>query len=637
MLRSFSGWRQYALTTAVAFVMVVALASIGLYSFRAYERTLESVYEENVLPTTTLSRIETLLKDVRFRLAGVLLNQISTTGSVNQANEARAEIPRIWAEYKRIASVDDFEQDGKALLGRVDSHLPRLDDFLVRLVAAYESDDRATLQGLLEDDWPEIQLGIVKPIEKLQPIQALRVKSAYQTAVSKGRTLLIVQGVVLAAGLLVAIAALGATRRAREAAEASSRAKSEFLANMSHEIRTPMNGVLGMSELLLDTPLTETQRRFVSNIHGCGQSLLAVINDILDFSKIEAGKLALEPIDFDLREVVQQVAELLATRVRADAVEVLCEVGPTVARTVTGDPGRLRQILTNLVGNAVKFTERGRITITVEAAGAPDGLRFAVNDTGVGIAPEVRSRLFRAFEQADNSTTRRYGGTGLGLAISRELVTLMGGEIGVQSTEGVGSTFWFTIRLPAVTDAGVAAPSAAEVGAARAASARGSAGAFDDPRAQALALGGSRPVASAHVLLVEDNLVNAEIGLAMLRSLGYQVQLARDGAEAVRRATEDRPALILMDCQLPVMDGFEAVRAIRAREATASGVSIAGEKHADRLPIIALTANAMEGDRERCLAAGMDDYLCKPFGREELRDALLRWLHAEAKAMGQAA
>ena len=633
MLRSLSGWRLRALTASVAFLMVAVLATIGVYSFRAYTRTLASVYEENVLPTAALSRIETLLKDTRFRLAGVLLEQISTTGSVNQAGEAREEIPRGWAEYKRVASIDTFDGEGRQLLGRVDSHLPRLDAYLVRLVAAYESSDRDTLLALLEDDWPEIQLGIVKPIEKLQPIQAQRVKSAYEAAVSKARTLLIMQGIVLAAGLLFAIAALGATRRAKEAAEASSRAKGEFLANMSHEIRTPMNGVLGMSELLRGTPLTPTQRRFVDNIHGCGQSLLAVINDILDFSKIEAGKLALEPIDFDPREVVRQVAELLSTRVRADAVQVRCEVDAAVARTVTGDPGRLRQILTNLVGNAVKFTERGRITITVAATQSPGELKFSVTDTGIGIAPEDCARLFRAFEQADGSTTRRYGGTGLGLAISRELATLMGGEIGVRSTPGAGSTFWFTARLPAVAAAAVPPPPAAVVSTGQAGARQRADGADSDVRTRARTRDPSQPDRPVRVLLVEDNAVNAEIGLVLLQSLGCEARLARDGHEAVQMVADDRPAVVLMDCQLPVMDGFEAVRAIRAREAAGSGTGSPDGQGADRVPIIALTANAMDGDRERCLAAGMDDYLCKPFTRTALHDALRRWLPAGANTL----
>jgi signal transduction histidine kinase/CheY-like chemotaxis protein len=614
------------LTASVAILMVAVLAAIGVYSFRAYTRTLASVYEENVLPTAALSRIESLLKDARFRLAGVLLDQVSTTGSVNQARDAREEIPRIWSEYKRIASIDTFDEESRQLVGRVDSHLPRLDAYLVRLVAAYVSNDRDSLLALLEDDWPELQLGIAKPIEKLQPIQARRVKIAYEDAVSKGRTLLIVQGFVLAAGLLVTIAALGATRRATEAAQASSRAKSEFLANMSHEIRTPMNGVLGMSELLLATSLTEKQRRFVGNIHGCGQSLLAVINDILDFSKIEAGKLALEPIAFDPREVVRQVTELLATRVRADAVEVRCEFDPAVARTVTGDPGRLRQILTNLVGNAVKFTERGRITITVAATSAPGTLKFAVADTGIGIAPDACARLFRAFEQADGSTTRRYGGTGLGLAISRELATLMGGEIGVQSTPGTGSTFWFTAHLPAVAAAADRPPPGA---------APRAEDASPDTTPGKRAVDPSRPEGPALVLLVEDNAVNAEIGLFLLGSLGCRTRLARDGNAAVRMIAEERPALVLMDCPLPVVDGFGIVREIRAREA--AGPQSPGERTAARLPIVALTTHAAHDDRERCLAAGMDDTLCKPFSRETLHDVLMRWLPAAAKPLERAA
>ena len=404
------------------------------------------------------------------------------------------------------------------------------------------------------------------------------------------------------------LCAWSAMRLARDEAERASRAKSDFVSRMSHELRTPLNAILGFAQLLGKESLNSVQQGYSRQIHAAGQHLLELIGEVLDLAKIEAGRLVLEHVEFDLRQTVDEIVSVTLKRAKTKGLEVKVVASSEVPYRVKGDPTRLRQILINLLDNAVKFTERGEVGIAVEPESEDGKLLFRIWDTGIGMEEKVIQKLFRPFTQADESTTRKYGGTGLGLVICKDLVEAMGGSLQVESAPGRGSRFWFSLpleragRVPeSVAAAGMAWVESAE---------RLGDGVVDDQPSPTPGLQG-------HVLLVEDNPVNQLVASSMLTALGTSCEIASNGVEALEKLERENYDIVFMDVEMPLMDGHAATREIRLRE---------GQRGSRHIPVIAMTANAMAEDRNRCIVSGMDDYLAKPYEMAALNAILRRWL-----------
>ncbi|GAB4393553.1 MAG: hypothetical protein Tsb0032_13420 [Kiloniellaceae bacterium] len=599
---------QFLIPTTALAIFIVALG-INFYSLRSDYANVQATNKENLSWTAAQAEVEVLL----------FLNELERYGRGDPQVDKNDLLRRLDILWSRLALFTEGEV-GRRLLAfpEAESRILPLFDLLEReepTIAVLERGDFDAIDRIDAELQYRLE-GIHDLTVRVMQSEERRFADLREHQENNHQALQVFAvGAILSGGLLLFALARANRKNAQQAktmtelaskAEAASETKSQFLAMMSHEVRTPLNGILGMINLLLDGRLEHKQRHYAESARQSSEALFDILNDILDFSRLEAGKLEMEEKVFDLERLVHNIVRLFGPQAADRRLFLNFEILPGVPRYLKGDPGRLRQVILNLVGNAIKFTKRGGVSIQVSARQTgPDGIDLCVivNDTGIGIPEDKRDRIFESFAQADARTTRKFGGTGLGLAICKRLVGLMGGEIHCESQPDIGSTFTFTARM--------SLPASAEI-----------------PQQQE----GGRPDAVAmprrgtRVLVVEDSPTNLELAVIMLEKLNCKVSTATNGCEALDAVARAHFDVVLMDLQMPEMDGFEATARIRAMSGAARD-----------LPIVALTANAMRGDRERCLEAGMNDYLSKPLRRDELEKTVACWSAARRQGSVRAA